>query len=51
MAVRIIVKRSAKTNPYKMEKKQRGGFGLGGREGRRHRNNKTNAKKRRALPR
>lgn len=37
MAIRIIVKRSAKTNPYSKEKKQRGGFGLGGKENRQRR--------------
>lgn len=37
MPVRIIVKKSAKTNPYTKGKKQRGGFGLGGREGRHRR--------------
>lgn len=47
MAVRIIVKRSAKANPYRKEQKARSGFGLGGREGRRRRNIKKKSLKRR----
>jgi GTP-binding protein len=37
MPIRIIVKKSAKSNPYSKEKKQRGGFGLGGKESRHRR--------------
>jgi GTP-binding protein len=37
MPVRIVVKTSAKTNPYSTEKRERGGFGLGGREARHRR--------------
>jgi GTP-binding protein len=32
MPVRLIVKKSSKSNPYSNEHKKRGGFGLGGRE-------------------
>ena len=34
MPVRLIVKKSSKSNPYSNENKKRGGFGLGGREAR-----------------
>ena len=37
MPVRIIVQQSAKQNPYNKDNKNRGGFGLGGREARRRR--------------
>jgi GTP-binding protein len=37
MPVRIIVQKSAKQNPYDKEKKQRSGFGLGGRDARQRR--------------
>jgi GTP-binding protein len=34
MPVRIVIQKSAKKNPYEKNTKKRGGFGLGGREGR-----------------
>jgi GTP-binding protein len=34
MPVRLLVKRSAKSNPYERRQQKRGGFGLGGREAR-----------------
>lgn len=37
LPIRIVVKKSAKENPYKKSERKRGGFGLGGREGRQNR--------------
>jgi GTP-binding protein len=45
MPVRIVIKKSAKENPYNKEPNKRGGFGLGGREGRQRRRTKLFAAK------
>ena len=48
MPVRIVIQKSAKENPFTKHEKKRGGFGLGGREGRYRRRVKDFMTKRRA---